>query len=112
MGQGQAPEGAEARGSELLGLLVEAALERRWSPQPDCGVATPFVPRPAGAVVSHETIYQSLYVQVRGALRKELTPWDLLFGLFDPLRLLGGDPGGLAVVDVSLLDHKRTDSTP
>ena len=29
--------------------------------------------------VSHETIYQSLYVQVRGALRKELTPWDLLF---------------------------------
>ena len=47
-------------------------LERRWSPeQISARLAAEFPGRPKMRV-SHETIYQSLYVQGRGALRREL----------------------------------------
>jgi len=60
---------------ELLRWLVEAALERRWSPEQIAGwLRSSFADRPE-LQVSHETIYQSLYVQARGALRKELTAY-------------------------------------
>lgn len=59
--------------SELLRWLVEAALERRWSPQQVAGWLRRSFPDRPELWVSHETIYQSLYVQARGALRKELT---------------------------------------
>jgi len=58
--------------SELLRWLVEAALERKWSPQQIAGWLRRSFPDRPELWVSHETIYQSLYVQARGALRKEL----------------------------------------
>jgi IS30 family transposase len=61
--------------SELLRWLVEAALERRWSPQQTAGWLRRSFPDRPELWVSHETIYQSLYVQARGALRKELTAY-------------------------------------
>nr|WP_240522222.1 IS30 family transposase [Amycolatopsis vastitatis] len=52
---------------------VQALLRRRWSPrQIAARLARQFPDRPEMRV-SHETIYQSLYVQGRGALRRELT---------------------------------------
>jgi IS30 family transposase len=59
--------------SELLRWLVEAAIERRWSPEQIAGWLRRSFPDRPELQVSHETIYQSLYVQARGALRKELT---------------------------------------
>ena len=59
--------------SELLRWLVEAALERRWAPQQISGWLRRSFPDRPELWVSHETIYQSLYVQASGALRKELT---------------------------------------
>ncbi|MEO7429442.1 MAG: IS30 family transposase [Acidimicrobiales bacterium] len=57
----------------LLAEIVEDKLERRWSPQQISGwLARTFPDRPE-LQVSHETIYLSLYVQSRGALRRELT---------------------------------------
>jgi len=67
------PKQPKLEGSELLRWLVEAALERKWSPEQIAGWLRRSFPDRPELWVSHETIYQSLYVQARGALRKELT---------------------------------------
>jgi IS30 family transposase len=51
---------------------VERKLEALWSPQQISGWLAEQHPDDPGMRVSHETIYQSLFVQSRGALRKEL----------------------------------------
>jgi len=59
-------------GPSRLRALVLAKLRRRWSPrQIERWLATTFPNRPE-LQVSHETIYQALYVQSRGNLRAEL----------------------------------------
>ena len=63
---------AEAANSELR-KQVQARLLDGWSPeQISARLVVEFPDRPEMRV-SHETIYQSLYVQSRGALRRELT---------------------------------------
>jgi IS30 family transposase len=52
---------------------VEAKLELRWSPQQISGWLVCAFPDDPEMRVSHETIYLSLFVQSRGALRKELS---------------------------------------
>jgi IS30 family transposase len=56
-----------------LRRVVESKLELRWSPQQISGWLAREYPSDPEMRVSHETIYLSLYVQSRGALRKELT---------------------------------------
>jgi IS30 family transposase len=56
-----------------LRLVVEAKLELRWSPEQISGWLVREFPDDVEMRVSHETIYQSLFVQSRGALRRELT---------------------------------------
>ena len=56
-----------------LRAVVEAKLELRWSPQQISGWLVDDFPDHPEMRVSHETIYLSLFVQSRGALRKELT---------------------------------------
>ena len=56
-----------------LRAAVEDKLELRWSPQLISGWLVEEFPNDAEMRVSHETIYLSLFVQARGALRKELT---------------------------------------
>jgi len=56
-----------------LCAVVEAKLELRWSPQQISGWLSETYPDRPEMWVSHETIYLSLFVQSRGALRKELT---------------------------------------
>jgi IS30 family transposase len=53
-------------------LVVEAKLALRWSPQQISGWLVQAFPDEPEMRVSHETIYLSLFVQSRGALRKEL----------------------------------------
>jgi IS30 family transposase len=66
------PKRAKLAGSGELRALVQAKLARRWSPeQVSAWLRAEFAGRPE-MQVSHETIYQSLYVQGRGALRREL----------------------------------------
>jgi transposase, IS30 family len=52
---------------------VEGMLALRWSPQQISARLIIEFPGDPSMRVSHETIYQSLFVQSRGALRKELT---------------------------------------
>ncbi len=56
-----------------LRRAVEQLLAERWSPQQVAARLRHDHPNEPGLWVSHETIYQSLFVQGRGALRAELT---------------------------------------
>jgi IS30 family transposase len=53
--------------------IVESKLELRWSPQQIAAWLKASYPDDPEMRVSHETIYLSLFVQSKGALRKELT---------------------------------------
>ena len=58
----------------LAGIVTEK-LQRRWSPQQIAGWLKLTYPDDPGMHVSHESIYRTLFVQSRGALRKELTAY-------------------------------------
>jgi IS30 family transposase len=55
-----------------LRRVVEAKLEKKWSPQQIARWLPGAYPQDPEMRVSHETIYMSLFVQGRGALRQEL----------------------------------------
>lgn len=52
--------------------MVAEKLQMRWSPEQIAGWLKRSYPDDASYHVSHETIYRSLYIQARGALKKEL----------------------------------------
>lgn len=54
-------------------MLVTDKLRRRRSPEQIAGWLTRIHPDDPQRQVSHETIYRSLFVQTRGALKHELT---------------------------------------
>ena len=58
--------------NDRLRALVEDKLELEWSPEQISGWLIETFPHEPEMRVSHETIYLSLFVQARGALRKEL----------------------------------------
>jgi transposase, IS30 family len=66
------PKTAKLAGNDRLRAWVGARLEERWSPEQISVVARQQFPDDPEMRVSHETIYQSIYVQGRGALRREL----------------------------------------
>jgi IS30 family transposase len=70
---GRRPKPAKLACCAVLRAVVEEKLELRWSPQQISGWLRETFPERAEMQVSHETIYMSLFVQSRGALRKELT---------------------------------------
>jgi IS30 family transposase len=55
-----------------LANIVASKLQLRWSPEQIAGWLTQLFPGYEDYQVSHETIYRSLYIQARGALKKEL----------------------------------------
>jgi IS30 family transposase len=67
------PKSAKLASCARLRTVVEAKLAEYWSPQQISGWLAEEFPDDPEMHVSHETIYLSLYVQSRGALRKELT---------------------------------------
>src|SRR6202040_3417974 len=66
------PKQAKLAGCARLAGQVEAWLDELWSPQQIARRLRAEFPHDPMMWVSHETIYQSIYVQGRGALRKEL----------------------------------------
>jgi IS30 family transposase len=71
--QAARPKTAKLAGNHELRVVVEGWLAQRWSPQQIRLRLRLDYPDDPEMWVSHETIYQSLYVQARGALRKDLT---------------------------------------
>jgi len=66
------PRPAKLTRCKRLRRVVEGKLERRWSPQQIADWLPEAFPHDPEMRVSHETIYMSLFVQGRGALRQEL----------------------------------------
>jgi transposase, IS30 family len=66
------PKPSKLAGSPRLRAAVQQMLDRRYSPQQASGRLTVLYPGEAAMRVSHETIYQSIYVYPRGELRREL----------------------------------------
>ena len=67
------PKPAKLAANVVLRARVEQDLARRYSPEQIAGRLRREFPDDPEMRVSTETIYQSLYVQSRGALRRELT---------------------------------------
>lgn len=55
-----------------LSVAVARKLNQSWSPQQIAGWLKYTFPKDQERTVSHETIYKTLYIQARGALKKEL----------------------------------------
>jgi IS30 family transposase len=66
------PKTAKLARCRRLRLAVEAKLALRWSPQQIASWLAEEYPEDPEMRVSHETIYMSLFIQGRGALRQEL----------------------------------------
>ncbi|MFC7361314.1 IS30 family transposase [Nocardioides astragali] len=69
------PKPCKLADNPALRAIVEEKLQRRWSPQQIAGWLKINYPDSPEMQVSHESIYRTLYVQSRGALRKELTAY-------------------------------------
>ena len=71
--RGHRPKPAKLAVNSRLCREVERGLLVRWSPQQIAARLICDYPDDSDMRVSHETIYRTLFVQARGALRKELT---------------------------------------
>jgi len=58
--------------NRTLAHIVAGKLQRQWAPEQIAGWLKHTYPDDENYQVSHETIYRSLYIQARGALKKEL----------------------------------------
>jgi IS30 family transposase len=58
--------------NRCLARIVASKLKKRWSPEQIAGWLKRTYPHDENYQVSHETIYRSLFIQARGALKKEL----------------------------------------
>jgi len=59
--------------NRTLAHIVACKLQRQWAPAQIAGWLKHTYPDDENNQVSHEIIYRSLYIQARGALKKELT---------------------------------------
>ena len=66
------PKPCKLVSKRALARLVASKLRQRWSPQQIAGWLRRTYPHDESRHVSHETIYRSLFIQARGALKKEL----------------------------------------
>ena len=67
------PKRCKLAGNAQLRQTVARKLKQDWSPQQIAGWLKQMHPEDESKRVSHETIYRSLFIQSRGAFRKELT---------------------------------------
>jgi IS30 family transposase len=70
--RGRRPKTCKLAQNRALARIVAGKLQRRWSPQQVAGWLKRTYPDDPSLQVSPETIYRSLFIQARGALKKEL----------------------------------------
>lgn len=66
------PKTCKLAENRTLAKVVAGKLQGRWSPEQIAGWLKLTYPDDENYQVSHETIYRTLYIQARGALKKEL----------------------------------------
>jgi IS30 family transposase len=70
--RGRRPKISKLAENRALARIVTDKLRMLWSPEQIAGWLQHTYPRDESHRVSHETIYRSLFIQARGALKKEL----------------------------------------
>ncbi len=70
--RGRRPKVGKLAANRVLARLVAGKLRLQWSPQQVAGWLKRTYPDDPSRQVSPETIYRSLFIQARGALKKEL----------------------------------------
>ena len=70
--RGRRPKICKLAENRALARIVTDKLRMLWSPEQIAGWLQHTYPRDESHRVSHETIYRSLFIQARGALKKEL----------------------------------------
>ena len=70
--RGHRPKIGKLAQNRALARIVAGKLQRQWSPELVAGWLKRTYPDDRSRRVSHETIYRSLFIQARGALKKEL----------------------------------------
>jgi IS30 family transposase len=66
------PKTCKLAENPALARIVASKLQLQWAPWQIAGWLKKHFPQDESRQVSHETIYKSLYIQARGALKKEL----------------------------------------
>lgn len=66
------PKACLLKSNIFLRSLVTEKLEQKWSPEQISGWLKHTYPERSDKHVSHETIYRTLFIQARGALKKQL----------------------------------------
>jgi IS30 family transposase len=70
--RGRRPKTCRLAENRTLARIVASKLQVQWSPEQIAGWLRRTYPGDENYQVSHETIYRSLFIQARGALKKEL----------------------------------------
>ncbi|HEV2041310.1 MAG TPA: IS30 family transposase [Casimicrobiaceae bacterium] len=70
--RGRRPKAGKLAQNRALARIVAGKLQLQWSPEQVAGWLKRTYPDDTSRQVSHETIYRSLFIQARGALKKEL----------------------------------------
>jgi IS30 family transposase len=70
--RGRRPKIGKLAQNRALARIVAGKLQLQWSPEQVAGWLKRTYPDDTRRQVSHETIYRSLFIQARGALKKEL----------------------------------------
>jgi IS30 family transposase len=70
--RGRRPKTGKLAENRALARIVAGKLQLQWSPEQVAGWLKRTYPNDTSRQVSHETIYRSLFIQARGALKKEL----------------------------------------
>ena len=70
--RGRRPKTSKLAANRALARIVAGKLQLQWSPEQVAGWLKRTYPDDTSRQVSHETIYRSLFIQARGALKKEL----------------------------------------
>jgi IS30 family transposase len=70
--QAHRPKGCKLARNRALARIVAQKLKMLWSPEQIAGWLKCTYPDDENYQVSHETIYRTLFIQTRGALKKEL----------------------------------------
>jgi IS30 family transposase len=71
-GRAKRPKTCKLAENRALARIVASKLQLEWGPEQIAGWLKRMYPGDEACQVSHETIYKSLYIQTRGALKKEL----------------------------------------
>ena len=98
------PKPCKLATNPVLAGIVAAKLQRLWSPQQIAGWLKLTYPDGPEMHVSHESIYRTLFVQSRGALRKELTAYlrtGRVIRRVHGVRLPDGRGGRPGIVNIS-----------